>query len=134
MAGVHFPINALYSLVKHHISMYKRYDTSNDAEFSLLFFEYGGGTPKTITHVFKKVLRDADVIFNVGDDFILFLPYTDWNGAIKVLEGLETFLERTEKDTIVTFPDDHKDARELLILLNSQIERCYDKTISISLM
>ncbi len=134
MAGVHFPINSLYSLVKHHIGMNKRYDTSNEAEFSILFFEYTGGTPKTITHVFKKVLRDADVIFNVGDDFILFLPYTDWNGAIKVLEGLSTFLERTEEDTIVTYPDDSDDARELLILLNRNIEQYYDKTINFSLL
>ncbi len=134
MAGVHFPINALYSLVKHHINMNKRFDTSNEAEFSLLFFEYTGGTPKTITHVFKKVLRRADVIFNVGDDFILLLPYTDWNGAVKVLEGLQTFLERTEQDTIVTYPDDSDDARELLILLNKQVERCYDKTLDFTLL
>ncbi len=133
MAGVHFPLNALYSLIKHHIGMNKRFDTSNEAEFSLLYFEYAGGNPKTITQVFKKVLRDSDVIFNLGDDFILMLPYTDWNGAIKVLEGLQTFLERKEEDTIVTYPDDSNDARELLMILNRHVERCFDKTISFTL-
>lgn len=129
MAGVHFPINSLYNLVKHHIGLNKRYDTSNEAEFSLLFFEYAGGNPKTITAVFKKVLRDSDVIFNIGDDFILMLPYTDWNGAVKVLEGLQTFLERKEEDTIITFPDDSRDARELLMMLNERVEKYYDKSL-----
>ncbi len=129
MAGVHFPINSIYSLIKHHIGMNDRYDTSNEAEFSLLFFEYAKGNPKTITSVFKKVLRNSDVIFNVGDDFILMLPYTDWNGALKVLEGLQTFLERKEEDTIVTYPDDSRDARELLMLLKERVEKYYDKTL-----
>lgn len=133
MAAVHFPMNSLYSLIKHHIGIKHRFDTSGEVEFSLMFFEYTGGSPKTITKMFKKVLRDSDAIFSLGDDFILFLPYTDWNGALKVLEGLQTFLEKKEEDTIVCYPDDSNDARELLMILNSYVEKYYDKTLSFTL-
>ena len=133
MAAVHFPMNSLYSLIKHHIGVKNRFDTSGEVEFSIMFFEYTGGSPKTITKVFKKVLRDSDAIFNMGDDFILFLPNTDWNGALKVLEGLQTFLERKEDDVIVCYPDDVQDPRELLMLFNTLVEKYYDKTLSFTL-
>lgn len=113
--------------------MKNRFDTSDEVEFSLMFFEYTGGSPKTITQVFKKVLRDSDVIFNMNEDFVLFLPYTDWNGAMKVLEGLQTFCEKKEYDTIVTYPDDSTDAKELLMLLNEHVEKHYKKSLNFTL-
>ncbi len=130
MAAVHFPVNSLYSLIKHHIGLKKRFDTSDEVEFSILFFEYTGGDQKMIVQVFKKVLRDSDAIFTMGDDFILLLPYTDWNGAKKVLEGLEVFVEKHDVDTIVSYPDDSVDARELLMMLNQKVEKHFDKTIN----
>ena len=133
MASVHFPINSLHSLIEHHIAIYKRFDSSNDGEFALVYFEYTGGTPKTITQIFKKVLRNSDGIFSLGDGFILLLPFTDWNGAVKVLLGLKTYLERVEEDTIVTFPDDSKDPDELLSMLNQRVEKYYDKTLSFAM-
>lgn len=133
MASVHFPINSLHSLIEHHIAMNLRYDTSNEGEFALIYFEYIGGTPKTITQIFKKVLRHADAIFSLGDGFILLLPFTNWNGAVTVLSGLKAYLERVEEDTIVTFPDDSRDPDELLRLLNERVEKYYDKTLSFAL-
>jgi len=50
------------------------------------------------------------------------LPSTDWNGATKLLSGIQNFLDQNADDNIVTFPDDGKNAKTLLRKLQNLVK------------
>ena len=50
------------------------------------------------------------------------LPSTDWNGATKLLSGIQNFLDQNADDNIVTFPDDGKNAKTLLWKLQNLVK------------
>jgi hypothetical protein len=77
------------------------------------------------------VFRDSDIIFDAGENYIILLPKTDWNGAYELLRGLQEFLNQKLSDSIVTYPDDGEDANELMDSFKNVVEKCYKLKLDI---
>jgi hypothetical protein len=117
--------DVLNSLLTHHIALINRFDTEEFAEFALLFLKLDDINDIEIKRSIQIVFRDSDVIFESGENYIILLPKTDWNGALELLNGLQEFLNIKFKDSIVTYPDDGKSAKELLKSLKKVIFDLY---------
>ncbi len=116
MPSEFFPINTLKSLISHHIAILERYDVQSDKEFSLLYFEFGEDFKDNmeIKKTIQTVFRDCDIIFEYNGDYIILLPKSSWQYTYNILKELREFLNKDVKDTIVTYPEDGKNADELL--------------------
>jgi hypothetical protein len=122
-----FPISTLKALITHHIALIDRSDAYNvSQEFALLFLKMENFDNLEIKKSIQIIFRDSDIIFNIGENYIILLPKTNWNGAQEVLNGLEDFLDQKLKDSIVTFPDDGRNATEIINSFKSVIKRCYE--------
>jgi hypothetical protein len=126
MSSIHFSYDDLYNMVKHHIVLAERFsDDIGSHDFSLIFFKIKDGKTDKIANILETMLRKSDIVFNKDNDYIVLLPGTDWNGAYKVLSGIQNFLGIRIDETIVTFPDDGVTAMELLSLFSNKIEERY---------
>ncbi len=122
MSSVVFKEQNIYSLVSYHIALLKRFDTTEDNEFSIIYFNLGKKKDKELSTVFQKILRKTDALFQEDRHIIAMLPGTDWNGATELLSGIQDFLGQKPTDNIVTYPEDGTEARELLTKLNKIIK------------
>lgn len=122
MSSVVFSEQNIYSLVEHHIALLKRFDTTIDEEFSVIYFDFKGKTDKELSVVFQKLLRRTDALFQEDDHIIVMLPGTDWNGATELLAGIQEFLGQSMLDNVVTYPYDGDTAEEMLGKLYNTIK------------
>jgi hypothetical protein len=129
MPSEFFPLESLRSLIAHHIAILERYDVQSDKEFSLIFFDFGKYKENIeIKKTIQTVFRNCDIIFEINGDYIILLPKTNWEYSFNLLKELQEFLNKEVKDTIVTYPDDGKNAEEIvealkkIILENHNIE------------
>jgi len=115
MSSEFFPLTTLKSLISHHIAILQRYELSSEKEFSLLYFEFGEYKDNIeIKKTIQTVFRDCDIIFEYDGDYIILLPKSSWQYSFNILKELREFLNKDIQDTIVTYPDDGKNADELL--------------------
>lgn len=121
-----FPVSTLKSLITHHIALIDRSDAHAAQEFALVFLKMEDFDNLEIKKSIQIVFRDSDIIFNVGDNYIILLPKTNWNSANELLTGLQKFLDQSFKDSIVTYPDDAKEVYGLIDSFKSIVKKCYD--------
>jgi hypothetical protein len=77
------------------------------------------------------VFRDSDIIFDAGENYIILLPKTDWNGAYELLGGLQEFLNQNLQDSIVTYPDDGENADDIINSFKNVVKKCYELELEI---
>ncbi len=130
MSCISFPYSQLINLIAHHISLIERFEKNKDDFFSLIFLKTDECNKKDIKDIIRKVLRNTDIITEYEKNYIILLPYTDYNGAYKLLKEMQSFLDTLEKETIVTYPEDGKNAHELLYKLKDSVKSYYDKEIA----
>ncbi len=126
-----FPISTLRSLILHHIALIDRSDTYNTGEFALLFLKMDNFDNLEIKRSIQIIFRDSDIIFNIGENYIILLPKTNWNGAFELLKGLQDFLDQEFQDTIATFPDDGACADGLLESFKNMVKKYYNIELDI---
>ncbi len=114
MSSVVFKEQNIYSLVSYHIALLKRFDTTEDNEFSVIYFNLGRKKDRDLSSIFQKILRKTDALFQEDTHVIAMLPGTDWNGATELLSGIQDFLGQKLVDNVVTYPDDGNNAKDLL--------------------
>jgi hypothetical protein len=131
MANAFFPLASFKALLAHHIALIERFEEPQLAEFSLLYLKLGENPSLELKKSIQIVFRDSDIIFEYGDDYIIILPKTDWNGAIELLNGLQEFLGQTFQDSIVTYPDDGRSADALIESFKSVVKRYYDLDLNL---
>ncbi|ASM36640.1 hypothetical protein [Campylobacter sputorum] len=112
MSSIVFQKQDLESLLNHHINILKRFTNGNESTFSLIYFK----APKDFKNsdIFKKSLRSTDALFIDDNHYIAMLIGTDWNGALEVLSGIQSFFDDYKYDNIVCYPDDGKDGETLM--------------------
>jgi hypothetical protein len=126
-----FPLYTLKSLINHHIALIDRSDTFSTQEFALMFLKMDDIDDLELKKSIQIVFRDSDIIFDAGENYIILLPKTDWNGAYELLRGLQEFLNQKLSDSIVTYPDDGEDANELMDSFKNVVEKCYKLKLDI---
>jgi len=120
-----FPLSTLKSLITHHIALIDRSDTFNTPEFALMFLKMADIDDLELKKSIQILFRDSDIIFDAGDNYIILLPKTNWNGAFELLHGLQEFLNQDLQDSIVTYPDDGEGAEELLNSFKNVVDKYY---------
>ncbi len=131
MANAFFPIASFKALVAHHIALIERFEEPQLAEFSLLFLKLDDFHNIEIKKSIQIVFRDSDIIFEYGENYIILLPKTDWNGAMELLNGLQEFLGQSFRDSVVTYPDDGKSADMLLQSFRHVVKKYYNIDLEI---
>lgn len=126
MVAEFFPLATLKSLILHHIALIDRADTFNTQEFALMYLKMDDIDDLELKKSIQIVFRDSDIIFDAGENYIILLPKTDWNGAYELLHGLQEFLNQKLKDSIVTYPDDGEEAETLINSFKYVVEKCYN--------
>jgi len=117
-----FPLKSLKALVSHHIAILERYEVQTDKEFSLIYLDFGDYKDDIeVKKTVQTVFRDCDIIFEVGENYIILLPKTNWQFSFDILRELQEFLNKEVQDTIVTYPDDGKTSDEILKSLKKVI-------------
>ena len=117
MPSEFFPLESLKALISHHIAILKRYEVDSDKEFSIIYFDFGKYKEDIeIKKTVQTVFRDCDIIFEVNGDYIILLPKANWQFSFNLLKELQEFIGKNSdiKDTIVTYPDDGKNAEEII--------------------
>jgi hypothetical protein len=122
----------LHALIAHHIALIERFNSEDFEEFALLFLKLDTYDNIEIKKSIQIIFRDSDIIFEESQNYIILLPKTDWNGAISLLNGLQNFLGQTFKDSIVTYPDDGKEANTLLNEFTKVVHNTYQINLSFS--
>ena len=117
--------DTLKALISHHIALIDRFNADSFEEFALLFLKMDDYDNMEIKKSIQIIFRDSDIIFEESGNYIILLPKTNWNGAVELLNGLQEFLNQTLQDSIVTYPDDGKDAQTLLVEFTKVIDRAY---------
>lgn len=123
MSSVVFNSQNLHSLVEHHIALLERFNIVNEAPFALIYFFVPNGIEGG--EIFQRILRKTDALFSENDHYVAMLPGTDWKGGVDLLSGIQEFLDEKPFDTIVTFPEDGKDATTLVQKLQDLIADNY---------
>jgi hypothetical protein len=126
-----FPLSTLKSLISHHIALIDRSDTFSTQEFALMYLEMENIDDLELKKSIQIVFRDSDIIFDAGDNYIILLPKTDWNGAYELLHGLQEFLNQELQDSIITYPDDGEEAQELISTFKSIVKKYYDLELNL---
>jgi len=122
MSGIFFSTINLTNLIDHHIALLERFGIKDEEPFALIFFSLENRQEIDNIEMFQRILRRTDAIFNQGNNYIVLLTGTDWNGATEVLSGIQEFLDQKPSDNIVTFPEDGTDSKMLLEKLQEVIE------------
>ena len=122
MSSITFAKKDLSSLIDHHIALLERFGITDEAPFSIVYFSLEKEINSDNIDTLKKIFRKTDALFKIKGSFIVMLPSTDWNGATKLLSGIQNFLDQNADDNIVTFPDDGKNAKTLLRKLQNLVK------------
>ncbi len=130
MAGISFPYEQLINLIEHHISLIQRFEKNKEDMFSIIFLKTDESKKKGLEEVVGKILRTTDIITKYDNNYIIFLPLTDYEGAYKLLRELQDFLDIKKEECIVSYPEDGDNAHELLYRLKDLVKRYYDKEIA----
>lgn len=129
MSSVVFNKQDLRSLIEHHIALLERFNIANEAPFALIYFKVPNGASGG--EIFQRILRKTDALFSEDEHYIAMLPGTDWKGGVDLLSGIQEFLDEKPLDTIVTFPEDGKDAKSLMSKLADAIADSYQIELEI---
>ena len=122
----------LHALIAHHIALIDRFNNDDFEEFALLFLKMDDYDNIEIKKSIQIIFRDSDIIFEEAQNYIILLPKTNWNGAVKLLNGLQNFLGQTLKDSIITYPDDGEKASTLLTEFTKVVQDAYGITLSLN--
>ncbi len=122
MSSVVFTRQDATSLIDHHIALLKRFDVTEDNEFSVIYFSFKDKANHELSVIFQKLLRKTDALFQDENSMIVFLPGTDWNGATELLSGIQDFLNQPLNDNIVTYPVDGENATDMLDKLKKLVK------------
>lgn len=131
MASTSFSKKDLISLVNHHIALLNRFGIGDNAPFSIVYFSLEHKSEMDSIEIFQKILRQTDALVQIDNYFIVMLPGTDWNGATKLLDGIQDFLSQEKQDNIVSFPDDGENAKALLSKLENIIKNNSDNIVKL---
>ncbi len=131
MIAEFFPLSTLKSLISHHIALIDRSDTFNTQEFALMYLKMEDVDDLELKKSIQIVFRDSDIIFDAGNNYIILLPKTNWNGAYELLHGLQEFLNQKLQDSIVTYPDDGEEASELLESFENVVNKYYNLELNL---
>ncbi len=134
MGGISFPYEQLINLIEHHIALIKRFEKNRDDVFSLIFLKTDNCKKKGLQDVVGKILRTTDIITKYDNNYVIFLPLTDYEGAYKLLNELQDFLDIKKEECIVTYPEDGDNAHELLYRLKDIVKRYYNKELATPLI
>ncbi len=118
----------LKALISHHVAMINRFEAHSFEEFALLFLKIDNVKNINSLEIKKSIqiiFRDSDIIFEHDGNYIILLPKTNWNGAIELIQGLQNFLNQEFLDSVITYPDDGKNADELINSLSKMVEKYY---------
>jgi len=125
-----FPLESLKALISHHIAILERYEVGSEQEFSIIYFEFGLYKDDIeLKRTIQTVFRDCDIIFEYEKDNIILLPKANWQYSFELLKELKEFLNQTVEDSIVTYPDDGKDANALLKSLKTLVKKNHNKEL-----
>ncbi|MDD3325334.1 MAG: hypothetical protein PHN38_09480 [Sulfurospirillaceae bacterium] len=122
MAGECFSPNDLRAFINHHIALLNRLGLAQESAFSLIYLKVKESEQYACDETFKRMFRNTDAIFNDNEDYVLMLPQTEWNGASDILSGIQKFLDQESQDNTVCYPDDGKNADELMKKLSNIVE------------
>lgn len=114
MAGICFPFDSLFPLVKHHIGILQRYEQQSENVFSILFIYAKDLDRAQVIKSFAKILRQSDAIFEVDDCYFIVLAHTPKEGAIVVQKQLTRFIGQEFDSIISTYGEDGTNEMELL--------------------
>ena len=132
MAGVYFNYDDLYSLIKHEIALYNRFDNEFGVSFSVAYFKAKAKDSTSIATILQRMLRETDAVFQKDGHYFLLLAKTDYNGGYEVLKGVHEFFGRKEvRECIVSFQEDGSTALELVGKLKASIKKWYDFDVDI---
>ena len=81
--------------------------------FSLVTFQ-NKYLDEKILSLLDSSLRKSDIVFYSGKKVLLFLPGTDKEGAIHLIEGIRDFMGEEGKYIIVSYPEDGETYEELM--------------------
>ncbi len=118
----------LKALISHHVAMINRFEAHSFEEFALLFLKIDKIKDINSLEIKKSIqiiFRDSDIIFEHEGNYIILLPKTNWNGAIELIQGLQNFLNQEFLDSVITYPDDGKNADELINSLFNMVDKYY---------
>lgn len=124
MSSIIFKKEDLEPLLNHHIGLLKRFTNDSETTFSLIYFK----TPKNFknSEIFQQTLRATDALFIDDNHYIALLAGTDWNGAMEVLTGIQSFFDDEIYDNnIVCYPDDGQSGIALMNKLQDNIRDNY---------
>jgi len=131
MISEFFPLSTLKSLISHHIALIDRSDTFSTQEFALMYLKMEDVDDLELKKSIQIVFRDSDLIFDAGDNYVILLPKTNWNGAYELFHGLQEFLNQKHQDSIITYPDDGEDADALIDSFKGVVKKYYDCELNI---
>jgi len=124
MSSEFFPLGSFKALISHHIAILERYEVGSEQEFSILYFEFGSYSDDIeLKRTIQTVFRDCDIIFEYKGNNIILLPKANWQYSYELLKELKEFLNQSVEDSIVTYPDDGKNADELIKSLKNIVKK-----------
>lgn len=118
--AIYFKEENLFPLLSHHIAVMERLD-EDDHEFSIICFKMDISS-REIEEILQKSLRKTDIVSNIGNFYIAFLPFTDYSGAYTLLSGINKFLNQPNLETISAYPEDGKNAFQILENFSAVLE------------
>lgn len=130
MSSEFFPLESFKALISHHIAILERYKVGSDQEFSIIYFEFGAFKDDIeLKRTIQTVFRDCDIIFEYKKDNIILLPKANWQYTFELLKELKEFLNQNVEDSIVTYPDDGKNADEIIKSLKHIVKKNHNITL-----
>ena len=106
----------LKTLVEYHITLIERLANEGyDKQFTILLIPYPGADEEQIRDTVLPLLRRSDRLFYIEGNLIALLPGSDWTGAMKVRDTLQSALGLSHpEECIVEYPVDGTDAFKLI--------------------
>jgi len=122
MASIVFENRDIYALIEHQIALLERFGLTDEAPFSLIYFNLDEKPDIDYAKIFHRILRKTDALFQSKKHFVTLLPGTDWNGAIELLSGIQDFLGQPPHDNIACYPEDGTNAKDIMLSLYNKID------------
>lgn len=123
MAGTHFLFEDFKQLIELNIGIADRLDENRAERYTILYCDFSAFDVDLVAKSISSVLRMSDSVVNYGGDYFLVLPYTDQYGAQSVKEIFEEFFDTSLPSTMVSYPADGENAKELFEALQDNASR-----------
>ncbi|MGM0533776.1 MAG: hypothetical protein ACQERK_04700 [Campylobacterota bacterium] len=123
--ALHYQYEDMYNVIKHHVSLAKRYKDTPLRHFSIAFLSIHDKHRIDIEDMITHTLRDTDIVFDREQFFIIFMPATEYSGADMLIKELCQYLGQKRKDTIVSYPRDGANAVEIIGEFENKIQSDY---------